>query len=155
MARRFRFRLETVRKIRERERDAQRRIVAEKVHAVEAIRDRVAVLTGGMDDNRSGARDARRPGWVSINLLRGHVLHQTWLARTIETTREELDERLGEFRVEQGKLAESSKRLKVIEKLRERKWEQYQVKLVREEIQAGDEASQQMFRRARQGATAS
>ena len=83
------------------------------------------------------------------------MLHQTWLARTIDTTREELDERLGEFRVEQGKLAESSKRLKVIEKLRERKWEQYQVKLVREEVQASDEASQQIFRRARQGATAS
>lgn len=155
MARRFRFRLETVRKIRERERDAQRRIVAEKVRAVEAIRDRIGTLTDGMDDNRNGARAARRAGWVSINLLRGHVLHQTWLARTIETKREELDERLGEFRAEQGKLAESSKRLKVIEKLRERKWEQHQVKLAREEIQAGDEASRQIFWRARHGATAS
>lgn len=155
MARRFRFRLETVRKIRERERDAQRRVVAGKVRAVEAIRDRVAAMTDGMDGNRSGARDARRPGRVFINLLRGHALYQAWATRTIETTREELDARLGEFRVEQGKLAESSKRLKVIEKLRERKWEQHQVKLAREETQAGDEASRQMFWRARHGATAS
>lgn len=155
MARRFRFRLETVRKIRERERDAQRRVVAGKVRAVETIRDRIGTLTYGMDDNRSEARAARRAGSVSIDLLRGHVLHQTWLARTIETKREELDERLGEFRVEQGRLAESSKRLKVIEKLRERKWEQHQVKLAREEIQAGDEASRQIFWRARHGATAS
>jgi len=147
--------LETVRKIRERERDAQRRVVAGKVRAVETIRDRVAALTDGMEDNRSGARAARRAGQVSINLLRGHALHQAWLARTIETKREELEERLGAFRVEQGKLAESSKRLKVIEKLRERKWDQHKAGLAREEIQAGDEASQQMFWRTRHGATAS
>ena len=147
--------METVRKIRERERDAHRRVVAGKVRAVEATRDRVAALTVGMIDNRSGACDARRTGRVSINLLRGHELYQAWLARTIETTREEFDERLGELRAEQGKLAEFSKRLKVIEKLRERKWEQHKVELAREEIQAGDEASQRMFWRARHGATAS
>ena len=152
MARRFRFRLETVRKIRERERDVHRRVVAGKVRAVEAVRDRIDALAEGMDDNRSGARVARRAGKVSINLLRGYELHKTWLSRTDERTRDELGERLGELRMEQGKLAEFSKRLKVIEKLRERQWEQHKAASAREETQDGDEASQQLFWRARLGA---
>ena len=155
MARRFRFRLETVRKIRQRERDVHRLVVAGKVRAVEAIRDRVGTLMDGMDGNRSAARAARRAGRLSINLLCGQVFHQAWLWRTVEATREELEQGLGELRVERGKLAESSKRLKVIEKLRERQWEHHRAELAREENRASDEASQQMFWRARHGATTS
>ena len=154
MARRFRFRLETVRKIRERERDAHRRVVAEKARAVEATCDRIAALTDGMDDNRSGSRTARRAQRLSISLLRGQVFHQAWLTRVVESTGVELETRRGELHVERGKLAAASKRLKVIEKLRERQWEQHKADLAREEIQAGDEAAQQVFWRARHGAHA-
>lgn len=155
MAKRFRFRLETVRKIRQRERDAQRLVVATKVVAAEAIRGQVGTLTKQMGDNEDGSRNARGAGPMTMNLLRRHVFHQAWLSRTIEAYGEQLDEKLEEVRVERDKLADASARLKVIEKLRQRQWESHKVELAREEIQAGDEAAQQIFRRTRPGAMAS
>ena len=154
MARRFKFRLETVRKIRERERDAHRRVVATKVREVAVIRERVGTLAEGMEDNRCAGRITRRVGRVPIELLRGQAYYQTWLTRANETTHEELENGLNELRAEQDKLGVFSKRLKVIEKLRERQWKIHQTGVAREESAANDEAAHQLFLRKRYGAIA-
>lgn len=155
MAKKFRFRLETVRKIRQRERDAQRLVVVEKARAAEAMQSRIGMLAKRMGDNADESREVRGAGPLTVGLLRRHELHNLWLGRVIESSGELLDDRLGELRQERGKLAEAATRLKAIEKLRERQWEAYRDELAREERQAGDEAAQQIFWRKHMGAKAS
>lgn len=155
MAKKFRFRLETVRKVRRRERDAQRLVVVTKVRAAETTRSRMGALADRINDNEGESREVRGAGPLTVNLLLQHELHKIWLDRSVESSGEVLDEQLKELRLERDKLAGAATRLKAIEKLRERKWGLHKEALAREEQQAGDEAAQQMFWRNRMGALAS
>ena len=76
MVRRFQFRLETVRKIRERERDAQRLIVAESASATESVRQRVVGLTNEFADNAERSRGVRPVGRLDLHLVRMHLIHR-------------------------------------------------------------------------------
>lgn len=153
MVRRFQFRLETVRKIRERERDAQRLIVAESASATESVRQRVVGLTNEFADNAERSRGVRPVGRLDLHLVRMHLIHRVWLHGAIGAARVEFGERESKLHAERSKLAEASKRLKVIEKLRERQWARHAVEINRAEQMAGDEAAQQLFFRRRSGDT--
>ena len=145
MARRFKFRLETVRKIRGRERDAQRLVVAEKARDAETARSRIAGLSNEVTDEVQQARDARPGGRLELGRVRMHLLHRAWLQEAIETARAEFGEREAVLRAERSKLAEASKRFEVIEKLRHRQWCRHRLEVGREEQTAADEAAQQSF----------
>ncbi len=65
----------------------------------------------------------------------------------LEVTETELVDRNRELDEERSKLAEASKQLKVIEKLREKQWRRHQLEVKREEQSASDESALQMFSR--------
>lgn len=149
MARRFRFRLETVQRLRKQARDAQRRAVAEAAQAVGAIEDRILRLTLQLNDTLDGARETLRTGRLDLASLRGHELYRGWVHRRIAESYTELACRRSELDVERAKLVEASKQLKVIEKLRERRWRGYLTDVAREEQVTGDEAAVQAYLRRR------
>lgn len=151
MVRRFQFRLETVRKIRERERDAQRLIVAESARATESVRQRVVGLTNEFSDNAERLRGVRPVGCLDLHLVRMHLIHRAWLHGAIGDARVKFGEKEAELHAEQSRLAEASTRLKVIEKLRERQWARHAAEINRAEQMAVDEAAQQLFFRRKRG----
>jgi len=150
MARRFRFHLETVERLRKQARDAQRRAVADAARAVGTIEERILRLTRQLSDTLDGARDTLRLGRLDLASLRGHELYRGWVHRRIAESYTELACRRSELDVERAKLVEASKQLKVIEKLRERRWRRHLVDVAREEQAASDEAAVQLYLRRRQ-----
>ena len=147
MARRFRFRLETVRRLREQARDKEQRIVAGAVRAVKQIEERIVRLSGELQEVCGQSRDIRGGRFLDAVSLRGHQLYRIYLHRKIAESHEELAEKQAVLKRERAKLAEASTRLKVIENLRDRQWKRYLVDVAREEQAACDEAAQHAYLR--------
>ena len=73
-------------------------------------------------------------------MLRKQHSHRIWLDRRLLELHEEWVAERGRLQQEQHKLAQAATGLRVIEKLRERKWERYCVAVSREEQAESDEA---------------
>ncbi len=149
MARRFRFRLETVQRLRQRAQDEQRRVVAEHVRKVTGMQERIAGFERQIDTIAGGTRSAQRSPKLDVALLRSHHAHRGWVGYKLGEMHDGLRRAQADLAVEQANLAEAVKRLKVIEKLRERQWARHQLELSREERADADEAAVQMYVRRR------
>lgn len=147
MAKRFRFRLEVVRKLREQARDGQRRVVAEVVRAVSAVEGRIGGLTRELRDTIHQTRDKQKVARVDVALLRTHQYYQSWLHRKIMEAGIELDEMKRQLDIERARLGEASARLKAIEKLRERRWQRHCFELQREEQAEANESALHQYER--------
>ncbi len=147
MARRFRFRLDVVERVRRSLRDAQQRVVAEAARAVAAARNRETSWTNDLQGSFAGSRMIQSSARIDMTCLLTYQLHRGWLRRTIESAGAEVLEKLHKFEEERTKLAEASKHLKVIEKLRERQWQRHVQEIKREEQAVNDEAAVHMFLR--------
>jgi len=147
MARRFEFRLEAVRTVRRQTRDTQRRVVGEAARAVAGARERIARLNRYLDGAADEVRALQQPGRLDMGALKGHQLHCNSLNRAIEHTTADLAAKREELTRRQAELDEAAKRLKVIEKLRDKQWARHRVEVAREEQQRTDEAALEMFRR--------
>ncbi len=152
MAKRFRFRLEAVLEQRRRERDARRRSVGEAAAVATEALARITQLRDELEHARESSRDAQVMGAVDLTWLSRQELHRNWLRQSIDSGTEELATRRSELKSRQSELAEASSRLKVVEKLRERRWEQHRRELNREEQTATDEAGVLLYLRRRAAA---
>lgn len=147
MARQFRFRLDAVERVRRGLRDAQQGVVAEAARAVALARSRETSWTNDFQGSLSQLRMVQSSARIDMTCLRTHELHRGWLCRTLESAGAEVLEKMHKFDEERSKLAEASKHLKVIEKLRERQWQRHVQGIKREEQAASDEAAVHMFLR--------
>ncbi len=93
------------------------------------------------------SRDAMRIQRLDLVSLSGHQVYRGWLDQEIAKSNENLARKRVEVDAERARLAETSKELKVIDKLRERQWKRFSVKIAREEQVANDEAALQMYLR--------
>lgn len=149
MAGGFTFRLEVLLRVRKQERDAQRRVVAEVLRRISAIEWRVEEATEALRTERDRAREARGAMQLEVAALRGHQSYTARLHRRIHEGQSELAEQRGLLEQERRKLAETSKRLKAIEKLREKHWQRYLLEQRRTERAAEDEVAVQRYIRQR------
>jgi flagellar protein FliJ len=150
MARRFQFRLEVVERLRRQAVDQHRRVVAEKTRAVTSAESRLSDITAQLRETVSLSRKERLSASLDVNALRNHQVHSGWLQRKALDAQSELMLRRSELRDARARLAEASKQLKVIEKLRERQWARFNEKQQRREQNEADEVGlQQYFRRLR------
>ncbi|MGD8454322.1 MAG: flagellar FliJ family protein [Phycisphaerae bacterium] len=144
MARRFRFPLETLLKVRRlREREAKRKVAAQRAALArldqldEATRAEIAsrqqVLLGVQRQVQLEPQELTR-GWAWIGHLR----------RTIVQRQVQREEMLGVLEKLQEVYREARRQTRVIEKLRERRWQQYVHDRERREQAAADELAQQL-----------
>ncbi len=147
MPRRFQFRLKAVQRFREQVRDEQRRVVAEKVRQVGTVERHVAAFTGELERAVGESRDSQAPGRIDVASARDRHLYRGWLRRNVSDTLTELTAKQTALAMEQARLAETSKQLRVIEKLRDRRWREYRTEVSREEQAAMDEAAASQFLR--------
>ena len=141
MAKRFQFRLEVVRKLREQARDMQRRVVADAVREVRGVEERVDQLTDQLRATVELTRGEQQTQKLDVPSLRGHQFYRNWLHRRIWESNLELGEKRAKLDTERGKLGEASARLKAIEKLRDKRWARHTTQVHREEQAAMDEVA--------------
>ena len=155
MAKRFKFRLEVVRKLRKRKEDECRRMVGERFRLIGEMRGRI----GGMNEQlrrergavrelveaRDGAESSPRP--VDVTQLRRHHVYVNHLRRCIAEANRELADQQVELAREQALLTEASRDLKVIDKLEERQRARYELGVRRAELAESDEIGAQFARR--------
>lgn len=153
MAQGFRFRLEVIRQIRRREREAQRRVVADAVRVVTEVKDRIEQLSDQLRRSIDGMRDSRRDQGLDVSTIRSQQVHRGQLQQRIMASYTELAAKQESLDKDRRQLAEATKRLKVIEKLRDKKWARYTERIRAAEQSAVDEAAMEVHRR-RQGVVA-
>ena len=147
MAKRFRFRLEVVRKLREQGRDAQRRVVADALRALNSVEERIDRLTQELRGTLQRARSEQRVERLDVASLRAHQYYRSWLHRKIMEAGIELNDKTLRLDRERTKLGEASARLKAIERLRERRWQRHRILLRREDQSTTDESALQLHQR--------
>ncbi len=148
MAKRFRFRLEAVQRVRTQKRDAQRREVAAAAQRATDVEQRLGQLGDTLRATLDGSRSRRCAERLDVAVLSGDQQQREFLHRAILACQEELRQRQQELKAERVKLADTSKRLKVIETLREKQWRRHREEANREEQAEGDEVAVQRYVRA-------
>lgn len=145
MAKRFRFRLEPVLKIRKSGRDEQRRVVAERVRAVRSAREAVSDLERGVTETLARARRTRGDAVIDVGL---ELQEQRWrlgLHRRIHRSTQQMAEANDSLAAARQELARRSRDVKAIEKLRERRWQAHRLAEARSERLDADEAASQAY----------
>ena len=146
MARRFQFQLETMLRVRQlREREAKRKVAAKRAEialvdrlntqTVEEISRQQAALLAGQREGRLDPLTLQRGrAWI------GH------LRRTIGQRHVQRAELLAQWQELQAAWHAARTQARIIEKLRERRWEEYVHDRERKEQAAADELAQQLHR---------
>ena len=149
MAKRFRFRLETVERIRRRELDARRRAVGDAVREAQAVQVGLDRSAHELNDTVEDCRALQADGVLDVTAIRRHVFFRGQVHRFIEAGSIKLARAQANCEEHRDKLAVASKRLKVIEKLRVRHWTRHMRGLQRMESMATDESALNLFLRQR------
>ena len=153
MAKRFRFRLEPLLKMRKGKEDVQKRVLAQRVAEVQRLVDQLAQLHHRVERTIDQARADRMAEHLCVaDALQG----QRWrlhLSRRITQQQACIHDAQGILNNDRMELARRSRDRKVIETLRERKWQEHVLAENRAERVESDEIGGQMYSRGRDGGT--
>ena len=158
MAKRFRFRLETVGRLRKRQADEHRRIVARRLAEINGVQRRIEDMHNRVRQTHETLRRFPAGGPVptaaqgvehGLNMddVRRHQVYLTQLHALIAQSRHELAGLTDTLRSERAALAQANKQQKVLEKLEERQRDRYRRGLQRAERMQADETAAQYCRR--------
>ncbi|MHC4064151.1 MAG: flagellar export protein FliJ [Planctomycetota bacterium] len=159
MAKRFRFRLATVLKLRTRKRDECRRALAVRLRQIGAVQSRIDSMTEQLDHQFVSQRRLAMPEApvadgaeridrrLDLTGIRRHRDYANHLRRRIASDERGLSELRAQLALEREALEEASKGLKVIEKLEERQRDRHNLALSRAERAEADEIGSQFARR--------
>lgn len=149
MAKVFRFRLDRVLDIRRLHEKMKKKALAQVRAAVTRQQNDVLQLLIRLDQGKGVSRDLRKEK-IDMTSLRMQEQHLNGLMRSIRVGYQSLQERALDERGKLADLAEASKKVRVLERLREKKKAEYMRELGREEQKFLDEVAQNMTRLAAQ-----
>lgn len=147
MAKRFRFRLETLRRIRQQERDRQQRTLANAVRNVESAGRRLATIAQQVEDAAVLTRFDRQRERLDLASIRATHLYRGFLEQQLVQERIALGRTTADLDAHRAKLGEATKNLKVLENLRDRQWRRHRVEVARQEQAEYDEVGAQQYAR--------
>ncbi len=139
MAKRFKYRLETVLKLRKRDEDACKRVVADRLRRIQAVQFEIAGLQGQIRSEIVAFRQKHAVGTLDMGRVQQHrhwlihLNHGVWRGQAHLA---ELEKQLSDDR---KALAEARKRARIMEKLKERQLERHKRELDRAEAIENDE----------------
>lgn len=147
MAERFRFRLEVVERVRRTTLDRERRALAESLRRAQEVERRLDELNGELRATFERARGSQAMASLDVATLKAEHVLRASLHDRIRRSAAELDEKEAECRTARERVALATRNLRVMEKLRERRWNEHLVDVRRSEQAAEDEAAAGMFLR--------
>lgn len=121
----FKFRLGVVQRLRKLELEREQRAMAGCVNAVLEARRLADLVAERLEENQRQKREIQRGAHPDVAALRAEQWHWLWLRRTQEQTQQELTKRQEIMDAQRQKLVAASRRVKVIEKLRDRQWKRH------------------------------
>ena len=139
MARRFRFRFETMLKIRRQREDEQKRVVAEKVRQMTQTREQIEALARQIQEETDAIRVSQATGAIDIQQV---MRHRHWIGHLHKGVLDAqgrlrfLEARLAQ---ERAVLTEAVKQRRILEKLKERQWQRHRDQEQRTETRESDE----------------
>jgi len=139
MAKRFVFRFETMLKIRRQREDEHKRIVASRTREINRVRDQMASLDRQIHDELGAIRAGQEPGTIDMQQV---IRHRHWLGRLHKAVLDSqarlrfLEAHLAQ---ERAALVEAAKNRRVLDKLKERRWERYRKEQDRLETRSADD----------------
>ena len=139
MAKRFKFRLETLLKIRRQREEQHQRIVADRLSQIQQVTQQMSALDRQIREETSALRTAQEPGIIDLQQT---IRHRHWLGHLHKNALESqarlrfLEARLAQ---ERNLLAEAVKQRRILEKLREHQQEKHTSGEERQTIKMFDE----------------
>ncbi len=148
MAKAFRFRLDRVLELRRLHAEMKKKELSQV--RVELTRKQNAILQEliKLDQGKGVSRDLRKSN-VDMTLLRMQEQYLNQLMRGVQRMHQGLQEDVLAEKQKLAELAEASKKVKVLERLREKKKAEYMLEMNREEQKFLDEVAQNMMRMSR------
>jgi flagellar FliJ protein len=145
-----RFRLETMRKLREQTRDERRRDLAQAYEAERILRERLAEMQGEIEATHARTRQLAGQGTVSVEGLLNARRYQLLMRSQVMAVQQQIDQVLVEVERRREALIDADRDVKVLEKLRERQEQQQEVAAAQAEAKQLDEAALRGFLRQRE-----
>ncbi len=145
MARRFRFRLQTLLEVRQlHEREAKRRVAAKsaEIARLDGLREQTAAEVLRQQDVLLAAQQQGRLDPLALQRGRAWVAHLRKTITLLQVQREELSQQLKDL---QARLRTARTQTRIIEKLRARRWHTYVHDRTRHEQAADDELARQLL----------
>jgi flagellar export protein FliJ len=121
----FQFRLDVVERLRRQELQREQRAMAASVRSLLEARRLEEVIDGRLAENQQRYRAMQTDAKLNVAEIRTEQVHLFWLRRVREQTRDEAARRVEHVDTQREKLVRASRRVKVLEKLRERQWHRY------------------------------
>jgi flagellar FliJ protein len=149
MAKRFEFRLQTVLRIRKQDEDACKRVVADRLRRIKAVHSEVVALQGQMADEIRAFRQTHAVGRLDMRQVMQHRHWLIHLQQGVLMANSRLAELQRQLEQDRIALTEARKRVRVLEKLKERQHERYRHELNRMEARENDEIGNTLYFRQR------
>jgi len=121
----FTFRLQTLWKLRVAEREERQLRLAEAQKADDILRAQAAEVEGELGDAERTIRAASQPGAIEVDRLLNTQRYELVLAARLETLRRQRGQLAVEIERRRQALVEADRQVKVLEKLRDKKWADY------------------------------
>lgn len=122
----FHFRLEVVQRLRKADLEREQRAMAASVNAVLEAQKLADMVAQRIEENAADRRELLAGEFLNMTGLRAEQLQRQWLRRMQEQTAQELAKRHDSVEAQRQKLVAATRRVKVIEKLRDRQWKRHQ-----------------------------
>jgi flagellar FliJ protein len=145
MAKRFRFRFETMLKIRRQREDQQKRVVGERIAQIESVQQELHRLDQLAQQSVETIRTVQQGGRIDLQQAiaqRGWVAHLHKATLDAQTRLRGLEARLAQ---ERAVLAEAAKQRRILEKLKERQTERHRLEEQRVETRLADDLTTTRF----------
>ncbi len=154
MAKRFKFRLATVLKIRKQREDAAKRVVADRLREVGQVQGEIDSLQDQILRELGMFRESHATGRIDVTQIARHRHWLIHLDQGVMLARTRLGELQDQLSGDRAALAEARKQVRVLEKLEERQYERYMKDLNRAETRELDEIGNIVHLRQRAVASA-
>lgn len=139
----FKFRLQTLLQIRIAERDERRVKLAEAFRAEQILQTRITEVANEIEEVRNQSRRASAPGEVHVDTLLNTHRYELLLSAQKKALEQQLAQIQAEVEKRREALVEADRQVRVLEKLREKRWGEYQQKEFKQEVKTLDEVALQ------------
>lgn len=146
----FQFRLESVLKVRQADRQQRQLELAEALQAQDVVRRQVAQLEREHRELDEHCRSNMRPGAIDVDRLRDVQRYRILLASRLRTLELKVGQLAAEVERRRQILVEADRQVRVLEQLRARKREEFEVAELRREVLTLDEVAGQRWLRGRE-----
>ncbi|HOA72557.1 MAG TPA: flagellar export protein FliJ [Phycisphaerae bacterium] len=145
MAKRFRFRFETLLKLRRQREDEHKRIVGERLAQIAAVREEISRLEQLTRSGVDSVRMFQQAGRIDLQQTmahRGWIVHLQKASLEAQARLAALEARLAQ---ERAALAEAAKQRRILEKLEERQAHRHELEMRRAEVRTADDLTTTRF----------